>query len=91
VSLVASIAWVEPPPKQRRRSPRHVDHDLIANQLRERPGVWALIPAAGTGLAGQIGRGDIRAYRPARSFEAVRRDDHGAIRVYARYLGQESR
>jgi hypothetical protein len=88
--VTAAVTWADPPSMRRRRQPSRVNHEEIASQLRARPGEWALIPAAGTGLAGQIQRGDLRAYRPSRSFEAVRRDEGGEIRVYARFVGQAS-
>jgi hypothetical protein len=88
---VTGLVWAPPPVRarqQRREVP--IDHDLIAAELRSNPGEWALIPAASTGLAGHIRRGDVRAYRPPRTFEAVRRDVDGEICIYARYVGQES-
>lgn len=84
------LAWEEPPVTVRRRGHRlPVDHERIAAALRGRPGRWARLPMATTGLAGQIKRGDLRAYRPAGAFEAVRRGDGDEIRVWVRFVGQE--
>lgn len=87
--MSALVTWEAPPPSARRRPDTRTDHDGIAAELRSRPGEWALLPAAATGMAGQIRRGDIRAYRPAGTFEAVRRDSADGIRVWARYVGDE--
>jgi hypothetical protein len=86
----AIIRWEAPPPGSQRGRGHRVDHDTIAVELRSRPGEWGLLPASATGMAGQIRRGDIRAYRPAGTFEAVRRDDATGIKVWARYVGEES-
>jgi hypothetical protein len=89
MSAATVVQWEDPPPAGHRRGRRkQVNHGEIAETLRARPGEWAVIPVATTGLAGQIARGDLRAYRPARSFQAVRRDADGEIRIYVRFVGQ---
>lgn len=85
------LRWEEPPPDLREgRRPRDVDHQTIAEELRRRPGRWAAIAAGSvqTGLVTQIRTGIVAAYRPAGSFEAVRRTVDGRATVYARYLGE---
>lgn len=83
------VTWGNPPPLSRRGRAHRMDHAAIATELRGRPGEWGLLPTATTGMAGQIQRGDISVYRPAGSFEAVRRDGPDGIKVWARYVGEE--
>lgn len=84
------LRWEEPPPTRLRRDRIERDHDAIALALRERPGEWAAIATGSvqTGLVTQIRTGFVAAYRPAGSFEAVRRTVDGRPTVYARYLGE---
>lgn len=60
-------------------------HEVIAAKLRERPGVWALLPNLPVNYAGAINKGQITAYRPGGSYEAVNRNNQ----LYIRYVGQE--
>jgi hypothetical protein len=93
------IRWEDPPrshqsngrPKQPRR---HEHWKKVAEQLRERPGEWAVLLEAerrfgnGGGIAGQIKAGLIAPFRPARTFEATTRTVLGLYIVYARYIGE---
>ena len=93
------IRWEEPPPHGNGRKPTNRPKQTtlwrgIAAELREHPGRWALVVAedgynyAG-GLASQIERGSLSAFRPRGSFEAVTRTV-GMVRVYARFVGEPS-
>lgn len=89
----AGLVWEDPPPDSRGRRPGWADeddHDAFAAALRARPMRWARLPltSAGTGTAACIVMARLVAYRPARSFEAVRRTVDGRSYVYARYVGQ---
>lgn len=86
------IRWEEPPGATYGgpgKGKPIVAHDLIAFQLRSRPGEWALIVEGDPhgSLASTINKGRLRAYVPAGSFEAVRRTVDGGQNVYARYVG----
>jgi len=93
----------EEPPKGRNRGPSRVSHAIIAAQLRERPGIWAVIDkratarsAANTAHAIRIAR-NMKAYAPAGAYEAMARtvpvlEDGKRVteyRVYARYVGEK--
>lgn len=86
------IRW-EAPPAPGNRHGRYavaIAHELIASQLRRRPGEWALIaenPSGGK-LTSDINAGTLRAYRPAGSFESTTRNNDGRPCVYARYVGE---
>lgn len=81
----AMLVWEEPPPDGRGSADwGRLDHDAIANLLREHPGRWARICNGSTFSASAIRKGQQRAYRPSGSYEAVTR--LGA--VYARYIGE---
>jgi hypothetical protein len=84
------LAWEDPPPVKRQVNAPGFDGPTVGAQLRERPGVWALVainPANG-GLATLISSG-LRAWcRPSGSFQAAHRtDDVGRKLIYARYVG----
>lgn len=88
------IRWEEPPPPSLSRSPekRRLEHWAIAECLRRRPGVWALV-AEGSWfhtLTSQIKFGSLAPYRPAGSFDAVARQVGDATRLYAKYVGDPS-
>lgn len=92
----------EEPPEGRTRGPSRVSHAIIAAQLREKPGVWAVIDkrssartAANTAHAIKTAR-NLKHYRPAGSYEAmaravdVKKDGERVTeyRVYARFVGE---
>lgn len=83
--MTVEVAW---------RRPRlgRLDHEHIAQTLRDRPGEWARVErpyqyAAAKKYAYRICIGGIKAFSPAGDFEAVHRQDQGRYYVYARYLG----
>lgn len=86
---MTKLHWEEPPA---RRQVRENHHHVIARQLKRRPGRWARLDVemGSTGLAAQIKKGIIEAYRPAGSFEAVSRPVDRVTTVYARYVGEPS-
>lgn len=84
------IRWEEPPAARAEFNWLAINHELIAVQLRRRPGAWAVVAEVprNTGLANQINRGKARPYRPAGSFEAVARNHDGVLTIYARFVGE---
>lgn len=84
---MVDLKWEEPPPDGRGRSGE--ESQAIADELRRRPGRWAVVkeydsvPSAGA-YAGQIRNGVTRAWQPEGAFEAVSRKG----KVYARYIGE---
>lgn len=92
------VRWEAPPPRVRTNLKGichpHVRSRVIAADLRERPGEWALVRIYGTdrtaagsarSAAAVIARGHNAAYGPAGAFEAVTRTVDGEVRLYARY------
>lgn len=77
------IKFQDPPALKRRRT----DWDSVADQLKQRPGEWALIGNRHSSVASQIKKGQYRAF-PAGEFEAICRNvrDHKAD-IYVRYVG----
>jgi hypothetical protein len=91
----SGLVWEDPPPDCRGRRPGCADeddHELFAAALRARPMRWARLPltGTGTGAATNIASGRLAPYRPAGSFEAVRRTIGGQSYIFARYVGQAS-
>ncbi|WP_143194346.1 hypothetical protein [Micromonospora sp. CB01531] len=84
------IRWEDPPPQQRGgRRPSGFPAELVARDLREHPGRWALVDESPNrlNLASHIRGGMYPAFRPAGSFEAVTRTDGTLVRTYARFVG----
>lgn len=87
------IRWEEPPsptPGGPGKEKPVIAHELIAVQLRQRPGEWALIVEgyAHSSMGSLISRGKIRPYAPAGTYEAVARSVNGTHSIYARYVGE---
>lgn len=90
------IRWADPPPPRAgvTGKPKAVIvHELIAVQLRRRPGEWAVVQEVPylPQLAMQMNRGAYAPYRPAGSFEATVRTEGDLHLVYARYVGEGAR
>lgn len=90
------IRWEDPPLSRSRNGGRPADtyssrYQAIADQLRARPGEWALVDEFegihNRGLATKIRLGSMLCFTPAGDFEAVARRGRGMVRTYARYLG----
>lgn len=86
------IRWEDPPPSYagcKGENKPVISHELIAFQLRQRPGSWALIHELkrSPALPTEINQGKQRAYRPAGAYESVSRQVDGMFRIYARYVG----
>lgn len=93
------ITFEDPPPNGREA---RASHAIVAAQLREKPGQWALVDrrstarnAASTAYAIAHARG-MRHYAPEGAFEAMSRTVHiknpdgtrrTEYRVYSRYVG----
>jgi hypothetical protein len=92
---VSVIRWEEPPPagggNPGQRKPV-LAHELIAVQLRQRPGDWALIheQSSNPAIISEINHGKLRPYRPAGAYESVSRKVTGVFQVYARYVGNDA-
>lgn len=92
------IRWEDPPAyysgATKARKPRRANEWRNAARLmQERPGDWALVDEGEQftevgGLANQIRKGRLAAFRPAGHFEAATRVVAGSHRVYARYVGE---
>jgi len=91
--MTTKLTFQNPPVNNR----GHLDHAEVVRQLKAKPGKWAKVPgydaktdAGQRVLASQIGKAQLKAYRPAGSFEAVSRKDPktGEIGIWARYVGK---
>lgn len=83
------VRWEDPPPA-RNNYPRGVGHSRwagVADELRARPGVWALLGEHAAGLSTHIRLGQMLCFAPSGDFDAVSRVVDGRVLVYARYLG----
>jgi len=74
-----------------------IDWSEIADQLRARPGEWAIVRSADKSKrstmasnASNIQRGALAQFRPPRSFQAATRIVDGQACLYARYVGEQS-
>jgi hypothetical protein len=86
-----SLTFEEPPATSRTPGKRG-KHTEAAQELRSRPGEWAIVSVYGTGgsssaMARHIASGYVAAYQPPGAFEATSRTVDGEARVYARYVG----
>ncbi|RLP68389.1 hypothetical protein D9V30_10390 [Mycetocola reblochoni] len=88
---MAQLEFKEPPAHGRKK---HVDDwKDTADQLRNRPGEWALVATdASPSMVRHIKAGTYIGMRPAGHFDAVSRGNRGsrADEIYARYIGGES-
>lgn len=92
------LRWEEPPPNQLPTRPwttRHSHLKELADELRARPGNWALVfeqegPASGRAgaMATHIRLGQVRCFTPTGDFDAVTRKVENITCVYARYVGE---
>jgi hypothetical protein len=95
--MTAVIRWEEPPraaAQAPRHRTRHSRLEPLAEELRGRPGEWALVfedEAAGkaNGMATHIRYGQLMCFAPAGDFDAVTRKVDAVTQVYARYVGDE--
>lgn len=88
------VAFQDPPADASQRAGGNARYRLVSEQLKERPGEWALVDQDWwQALKNQIEAGTIVAFQPAGAFEAkhVREEGHKAGRaaIYARYVGTE--
>lgn len=93
------VVFMDPPPKQTARSHRKKPDAhpwaVIAEQLRQRPGEWALCLREVAVNANAIHSGKIKAFQPAGAFTARtvqthKRDDRARplIDLYIKYVGE---
>lgn len=87
------LRWEDPPPVAvRHQGQRVTAWAVIAYQLRERPGEWAVVYEGSRDMTAvaRIKSGKSW-FAPAGSFEAVhRRLPTGGEAIYARYIGEPS-
>lgn len=85
---MSELRWEDPPPEQRQQ------WGSVADRLRARPGVWAVVFVAPNINAARTVVSSIQAGRrsgmPAGEFEARSATVDGEHRVYARYVGGAS-
>jgi hypothetical protein len=90
------IKWATPPePNRGRPADTRTDNEKFADALRKHPGDWAIWrDDANSSLAYQIKTGQVAAFRPARTFEAVCRSTGPGSgsrgTVYVRYIGNQT-
>jgi hypothetical protein len=90
------IRWEEPPAKNHMPGgAAQTPWRLIAEQLRSRPGEWAVaregvVGAGDSYVVSRIKTGDIAAFRPAGTFDATQRTCGGQVSIYVRYVGEPS-
>ncbi len=92
------IRWEDPPPPaSRARGEARIAWPLVAQQLRQRPGVWAVVDEHRTSerrpdgaLSARINSGRTKWLVPAGSFQATTRQTVDVWTLYVRYLGDES-
>jgi hypothetical protein len=70
-------------------------HKEAADQLRARPGEWAVVevyenPSTATSMAHAVRRGSLAAYKPRGAFDAASRRIKGKSHLYVRYVGEKS-
>lgn len=85
----APLAWEDPPDITALQVARS-----LADELRARPGEWAVVsthPTMGTAqsTSSNIRSGRRAIYRPRFAFDATAREVDGEYRVYARYIGPQ--
>lgn len=89
------LRWEDPPPATvERRTPKKTTRsrlEPIAEQLRGRPGEWAVVyegeRGPGLGMATHIRYGQVACFTPTGDFDATSRVRGGTTTVYARYVG----
>jgi hypothetical protein len=84
-----AVEWADPPPGRRAQSE---EWEAIAQELRSRPGQWAIVARGRSAeTATRIKNGTLAAFRPAGTFEARTTGRKNAsdqrCDIYARYVG----
>lgn len=81
------IVWVDEPPPA---TGRQREYAWFAQQLRDNPGKWGILPGKRRGgYSTSINEGKFAAFRPAGAFEAVTRRplESNEPTTYVRYVG----
>ncbi|MFE6737563.1 hypothetical protein [Streptomyces tubercidicus] len=91
--MTPDVVFEKLPPSPRITPTASIRHTEIVAQLRARPNEWARIqerdkPGDAAGVAYQIRKGILAAFRPAGHFEAKSRTVNDTFCVYARYVGR---
>lgn len=85
------VEWGDPPPGDRRRTA----WDEVADELRTRPGVWALVARdRSPATARSITMAMLSSFQPAGTFEARtanRNKEKNRCDIYARFVGDAGR
>lgn len=97
MSQVEVLRWEDPPAAAHpdRKGYRRSRLERVAEQLRERPGEWAVVldgeasRGKASGMTFHIRLGQIACFTPSGDFDAVMRRVEDRFTVYARYVGDE--
>jgi hypothetical protein len=88
---VSVIRWEEPPTSRRGNEPA-ADWPAIADALKARPGVWAVVlegePQCIRTHGHRITTGKNACFTPPGAFQSRARTEGGTARLYARYVGE---
>ena len=87
---MAKIKWEEPP-ESKTGGNTNSKWRVVADQLKERPGKWALIAESKpyAVYATYVNKGRLAAFTPAGAFEGTsRKKPDGNFDIYARYVGE---
>lgn len=88
----AVLRWENPPPRNPRGQPIHPlpasKYEDLTAELRQRPGVWALVFVGEKVRATRVADA-VRLGRRGSDYEAVTRNVDGRTRAYARYIGDQ--
>lgn len=93
--MTAVIRWEKPPVARSQGGGKRLSRlTPLADELRARPGEWALVhegtsPGQATGMATHIRLGQVMAFSPAGDFDAVSRRVDGKCCVWAVYAGSD--
>jgi hypothetical protein len=91
-----TMKWEDPKVKPGKGGPP-VKWLAEAEELRKRPGQWAVLVTLSARQRGSSSRwvcsikqGERKAFRPPGSFEALQQLDGDVIKIYVRYVGEDS-
>lgn len=83
---MTDLKWQDPPQDPRGRKPGHGRWKMVADELRSRPGEWALVLVGSASNVQRIKRGE-DSMGPGFDATSRRRPD-GKFDVYARFVGE---
>ncbi|HEV2370748.1 MAG TPA: hypothetical protein VGS19_01150 [Streptosporangiaceae bacterium] len=94
-TTTSTLTWEAPPTATRSTNGDPDRFKAEANQLRARPGNWAVLTSVETGsqayrLKKSISEGKLAAFAPAGSFEVRSAKNGDGIKVYCRFVKAEA-